>query len=266
MIRRLWLAPLLLVASLQPARADTIPVGFAPPTDRTFAYRIDQHRPVEGKDSLFTTTRDLRFDRAGDGYILHVTLRTLDSDAAPSGAEPFRAALSPLVGIDHRFRLDASGHIVALDNIDAIWSAVEAGLQKMVASFAPDTPRHRAASNILTLFAGLLPEGRLALLAGEVQPLFLFAGSSVEDGAGRGVRTAAGSPLGHSVPVEGTLVVESRAGPLLTLAEKLNGQGVQVGMQYRLSTTSGLIEEQRRTLAVGTGTLTETRTLTPLKK
>lgn len=247
-------------------QAETIAVGFAPPTDRALAYRIEQHRPVEGRVSLFSALRELRFERAGDGYILHATLRSLDSDAPASGAEAYQAALSPLIGVEHRFRVNAHGKIVALDNMDAVWTSVEAGLDKMIAGFAPDTSRYRAARNVLTLFNGLSPEGRLALLAGELQPLFLFSGGDVEDGAGRGVRTVAGSPLGRSVPVEGVLTLTGQAGNILNLNEKLNGEGVQVTMHYRLSRVSGLVEEQERSLALGSNALTEKRVLAPIEK
>lgn len=249
-------------AFVQPALAKSVSVGFAPPVDHDFLYRIDQHRPVEGRDCLFSATRALRFERAGDVYILHMTLRALDSDAPASGAEPYRAALTPLLGIEHRFRIDTSGRIVALDNIDAVWTQVQAALQKMIDTMGADSPRGRAANNVLTLFSGLPPEGRLALLAGEVQPLFLFAGSRVEDGPGRGVRTTAGSPLGRPVPVEGVVTLAKEEGDQLAVEEKLSGADVAVDIRYRLSAATGLVMEQRRSLAMGDRHLAETRTLT----
>lgn len=262
---KLWLAVLLL-AGASPLAAAPLEIGFAPPLDRTLLYRIEQHRPVEARDSLFRAERELRFERAGDGYILHATLRSLDSDAPASGAEPYRAALSPLIGVPCDFRLDAQGHIIALDNMDAVWKAVESGLQAMIARFPPDSPRHRTAQNVLTLFAGLTPEGRLALLAGEIQPLLLFADSVMDDAAPRDVQTLAGSPLGRGVPVKGTLAVRAQAGILLTLDEDLRGEGVHVMMRYGLSRVTGLVETQARTLQVGTDILTETRTLVPVDK
>lgn len=59
------------------AQAEAIAIPFAPPVDRNLTYRIEQHRPVEGKVSRFTATRDLRFDKVADGYILHATLRKI---------------------------------------------------------------------------------------------------------------------------------------------------------------------------------------------
>ncbi len=260
-MRRLFAAALILLS--QPAAAQGIAIPFAPPTDSALIYRIEQHRPVEGTTRRFSATRDLRFERTGEGYILQTTLRDIDSDAPAAGAEPYRAALTPLVGVVLRFRLDGQGRIVGLDNIDSAWSAVQAGIDAMLAKFAPDTPRHKAAANVKALFASLSPEGRLALLAGEVQPLFLFAGSNVEGGEGRGLRTVAGSPLGRPVPVEGTLRIVGQPADALDLEEKLAGEGVQVGIHYRLSRTSGLVETQQRSLAVGSLALTESRTLRP---
>ncbi|MDO7834295.1 hypothetical protein Q4610_04480 [Sphingobium sp. HBC34] len=253
---------LLLLALAQPALAERISIPFAPPINRDFVYRIEQYRPVAGKVSLFSATRALRFERTGDGYILVATLRAIDSDAPAAGVEPYRAALGPLVGIEMRFRLDGRGRIVALDDLDAVWVRVRAGVDAMLASFAPDSDRYRAAQKVQTLFAGLSPNGRLALLAGELQPLFLFAGSQVEDGAGRGLRTMAGSPLGRPMPVEGALTVAGKGADALDMEEKLAGEGVQVAIRYHLSRATGLVESQQRSLAVGAQALTEKRSLT----
>jgi hypothetical protein len=255
----LWLA--LLVPGM--AHAEAIAIPFAPPVDQRLTYQIDQHRPDEGKVSRFSATRDLRFEKVADGYILHATLRAIDSDAPPSGAEPYAAALTPLIGVEHHFRVDAAGQIVALDNMDAVWSAVQAGLAKMLTAFAPDTPRHKAVLSVQALLSGLSPDGRLALLAGELRPIFLFAGGAVEDGAGRGVRTVAGAPLGRPVPVEGVLRVTAQSDMALDLDEQLAGQGIVVGITYHLSRRSGLIEKQQRTLALGSRAVTEKRELTP---
>ena len=255
----LWLA--LLAPGI--AQAEAIAIPFAPPVDQRLTYQIEQHRPVEGKVSRFSATRDLRFERAGDGYILHATLRAIDSDAPASGAEPYAAALTPLIGVEHHFHVDAAGQIIALDNMDAVWSAVQAGLAKMLAAFAPDTPRHRSLLSVQALLSGLSLDGRLALLAGELRPLFLFAGGKVEDGAGRGVRTVAGAPLGRPVPVEGVLRVTAQSDKALDLDEQLAGQGIAVGITYRLSRRTGLIEKQQRNLALGTRAVSEKRELTP---
>lgn len=254
-----------LLAIAQPALAESIAIPFAPPTDRPLVYRIEQQRPVAGKASRFSATRDLRFEKVAEGYRLVATLRAIDSDAPAAGAEPYRAALGPLLGIAMRFRLDGHGRIVALEDMDAVWTRVQAGVDAMLASFAADSDRHRAAQKVQALFASLSPEGRLALLAGEFQPLFLFAGSQVDDGAGRGLRTMAGSPLGRPVPVEGTLTVAGTGADALDMEEKLAGEGVQVAIRYHLSRTTGLVESQQRSLAVRSEALTETRSLTPAR-
>ncbi len=256
------IVPLLLALVAQPAAAEKIAIPFAPPLGRELVYQIDQHRPVAGRDSRFSARRALRFERAADGYSLQAVLRSVDSDASGAAAESFRAALTPLVGVEMRFRLDDDGKIVGLDDIDRVWASIEQGLDRMMAEPATDPPRHRAASAVKALFAGLSAEGRLALLAGEYQPLLLFAGDVVEDDAGgRGVRTVAGSPLGRPVPVEGLLRMRERAGDRLSLQEQLAGKGVQVTMRYTLSAHTGLVEDQTRTLTMGGRTLVETRTL-----
>ncbi|WP_336972687.1 hypothetical protein [Sphingobium aromaticiconvertens] len=252
----------LLLPSL--AQAEEIRIGFAPPVDRDLAYHIEQQRPVAGQMARFTADRTLRFAKDGQGeggYTLNITLRAIDTDAAGDGGEPYRAAFSPLVGVGLHFRLDAMGRIIALDNMTDVWAKVEARLRAMTASNAEGSARHRAATNVLTLFGAQSDEGRLALLAGEIQPLLLFASSALNDQRPRTLRTTAGSPLGRPVPVEGTVALVERKGAVLELTEKLAGQGALVEVHYRLSQSSGLVEEQHRTLVMGTRSLTETRTV-----
>ncbi|HUD92098.1 hypothetical protein [Sphingobium sp.] len=260
---KMWkLVSMLLLMGAQPAAAELVPIAFSPPVGRDLVYLIDQSRVIDGQKSRFTATRSLRFEHVGDAWLLHATLRAIDSDAPAAATQSWRAALTPLVGVEMGFRIDANGKIVGLDDMDKVWTSVEQGLAKMMAGFAPDSSRYRAASSVQTLFAGLPPDGRLALLAGEYQPLFLFAGGEVEDdAAGRGVRTVAGSPLGRPVKVEGLLRLESREGDRLRLEENLAGEGVQVAVRYGLSTQTGLVEQQTRDLTLGAKTLTETRDL-----
>ncbi|MFD2429006.1 hypothetical protein ACFSUK_14325 [Sphingobium scionense] len=53
------------LAFASPALAAPVAIGFAPPTGQDLLYRIEQHRPVDGRDSLFSAERTLRFEKAG---------------------------------------------------------------------------------------------------------------------------------------------------------------------------------------------------------
>lgn len=246
------------------AKAEPVHIGFAPPIDRDIAYHIEQERPVAGQVARFTSDRTLRFGRGGQGaggYTLRVTLRTINTDAPGDSGEPYRAALSPLMGMELLFHLDDAGHVIALDNMTSVWAGIEAKLRGMMASSAEGSARHRAASNVLTLFEAQSNDGRLALLAGEVQPLLLFASSTFDDEQPRTLHTTAGSPLARPVPVEGTVGMVGRDRGILNLTEKLGGEGVVVNVRYHLSQLMGLVVQQERTLVMGVRSLTETRIL-----
>lgn len=260
---RTLLPAMLLCAAAVPVRAETITIGFAPPVGLDLLYHIEQVRPIAGEDRRFVSDRRLRFERAGDGYILHMTLTRIDSDAPSDMAAAYMAALSPLLEVTHDFRLDSAGRIAALDNLDAVWSAARAGLDRMAAREKPDSARARAVRNVLALFDALSPDARIDLLAGEVRPMLLFASAVVEDGAGRGVSTVAGAPLGRPVPVRGSVAVTGREGDALDISENLAGEGVNVAMRYRVSAHTGLIERQDRTLKLGAVELRERRTIAP---
>ncbi|MET0361082.1 MAG: hypothetical protein ABW048_04930 [Sphingobium sp.] len=257
------LALFLTVSMTQPAVAETVTVGFSPPVGQAMIYRIEQVRPMDGQECRFIAERELRFERDGDGYILHATLRRIIADAPAVASDPFSVALTPLLDVEQNFRVDAGGRIVALDDADGVWRAVEAGFAKMAVGFDPDTSKHRAAARVLALFQALSDEGRLALLAGELKPLLLFARAPLADGPGRGVETVAGTPFARPVPVNGSVVIAARMGDRLTVDEKLAGAGVTVDIRYQLSATTGLIGNQRRHLVMGAQWLTETRTLLP---
>lgn len=258
-------ALLALAALAVPAAAlgETVAIPFAPPLGRALHYRIDQQRGLADQTVRFVTDRDVRFEKEGDVLLLVATLRRLDTDAPSAQAAPYRAALQPLTGVEMRFVLDPGGRIASLRDSDAVWAKVTGGLAAMLRTLPKRSEDRAAALRVKALFDSLGTEGRIALLAGEYQPLFLFAGFGVEGGAGRGVRTVAGSPLVRPVPVEGTLRLVGRTTGALDLEEKLAGQGVELGVHYSLSTATGLVERQDRTLAAGGRTLTENRTLTP---
>lgn len=260
---RALLPAMLLCAATVPARAETISIGFAPPVDRDLLYHIEQVRPIAGQERRFVSERRLRFERAGEGYILHMTLTRIDSDAPPDMATAYMAALSPLLDVTHDFRVDRNGRITALDNLDAVWGKARVGLDRMAAREKPDSARGRAVRNVLALFDALSPDARIDLLAGEVRPMLLFASAVVEDGVGRGVSTVAGAPLGRPVPVKGSVAVVGRDGDALDIAENLAGEGVIVAMRYRVSARAGLIERQDRALKLGAVELRERRTMTP---
>ncbi len=263
MIRlRAGLCALALALVPAPALAEQVRIGFAPPTGRDLPYRIEQQRPVAGRTTRFSADRLLRFTAAEDGgYRLHATLTRIDTDAAGDAGEPYRVALSPLIGLALDFRVDAQGRITALDNMDAAWARVEAGLVAMRTGFEEGSARHKAVANILALFSGQSAEGRLALLSGEIQPLLLFANSLIDDEQPRALRTMAGSPLGRPVPVEGLVALAERRGDTIDLAENLAGEGVRVDIRYRLSRVGGVVAEERRTLVMGDRKLTETRSV-----
>lgn len=261
----LYLLSLAIVTTAAAAAADgqAVAIGFAPPLGAPYLYRIEQTRTVEGRESRFVSERLLRFEKAADGYTLFVTLQRVDTDAPPAAAEPFRAALLPLVGVEHRFHLDGGGEVKTLEDAATIRTRMADALRQMQAAFPKDSPRHRAATNILTLLSGLSAEGQLALLSGEVRPLFVFAHGIVLRGQGRGLKSMAGSPLGRPVPVEGRVTLTAQEGDMLSIDEQLAGEGATVRVQYQVDRANGLVVKQSRTLKLQERSQIERRTLEP---
>ena len=153
------------------AQASPKAIRFAPPLDRTLAYRVVQYVGTGKTQRRFESVRHLRFAPDGGGYRLTVTLRDVTGEGPPPAVARYRAALAPLIGVTQHMRIDRNGRIIAIDNMPDVWAAFMQGQQALLALLGQDAATRAAIDYI----GGLDERERVAVLAGDVQPLMLFA-------------------------------------------------------------------------------------------
>ncbi|RVT40200.1 hypothetical protein [Sphingobium algorifonticola] len=146
-------------------------IRFAPPVDQPLAYRVSQRIGTGKAQQHFESVRHLRFTPDRDGYRMTVVLHSMTGDAPADALARYRAALSPMVGMAQHLRIDGSGRVIAIDNLDAVWTAFMQGQRALLALSGESDARQAAFAHLERLD----PAGRLAVLAGDVQPLMLFA-------------------------------------------------------------------------------------------
>lgn len=214
-------------------------IRFAPPLDRTLAYRVVQYVGTGKTQRRFESVRHLRFARDGGGYRLTVTLRDATGDAPAAAMARYRAALTPLIGVAQHMRVDGSGRIIAIDNMQDVWAAFLQGQQALLAA----SERNAATRIAIDHIASLDATDRLAVLAGDVQPLMLFASG-----------TALPSMRKEKDSDPGTIL----------FSEEVEANGVAA--RYTVEQATGLVVSAERDVVQPSRTLHEGRILTSLNE
>ncbi len=219
------------------AQASPTAIRFAPPLDRTLAYRVVQYVGTGKTQRRFESVRHLRFAPDGGGYRLTVTLRDVTGEGPPPAMARYRAALAPLIGVTQQMRIDRNGRIIAIDNMPDVWAAFMQGQRALLAVSGGNAATRTAIDHIASLDAA----DRLAVLAGDVQPLMLFA-------SGTTLPTMRGGDEGDP----GTLLFSEQ--------DEANG----IAARYTVQHSTGLVLSAERDVRQPARTLREKRLLAPL--
>lgn len=175
---------------------------FAPPLDTPL--RVLVERSDSGPVSRhFTMERLVRFSRSGDGYVAKVLVLRAESSGAEAMSGMIDAGFSALRGTPIVFRLDASGALVSIDELAAVWERLCHGIGEVAAnrrSLAADE-RKRLASRIAAPIGALPAEQQRALLGSLVTAL--IASEPAAPGVAP-VKLPGASPFGRPATLEGT--------------------------------------------------------------
>lgn len=226
------------------------PALFTPPLDRTFVVEMEQARSVARMRGVYRSTRTVRFHRDHDGLVAVLVVGPADRAATGPGADLFQRAMSALAGQTMRFRLDARGTVVRLDELDAHWQR----LIDTVARLSPDADGERFAAPL----RGFPPAAQLRFLATMLDPI-------LPDPAGhppgeRPVKVAARAPAGTAMQLEGRERVARRGDGTVQVSVDATGDDGQATVTLAgrdvFDATTGLRlshEERRRTTLIGDG-------------
>lgn len=214
---------LAVAAALAPTAA-----GFSPPLDRPITYTLTDVREDRGRVLRFEVRHRVTFRQAENS--LTADLETLGLDqAADRAGDMFVGMMQPMIGRHLIFRLDRSGRVIDIDDLDRHWDAHVAGI---VATFAkPDPNPARAA-----VVAQIVSAKRATPRAGRIATFAEYLSRLIAE------QPAAPAPL-HAISVPGT----TRDGAAITLR----------GNEQATAADDGLIHLERR--ASGTIAGTDTR-------
>lgn len=241
-----------MIAALLPLALQVAdPTLFAPPLDRTFTVEIEQARSVAQVRGVYRSSRAVRFQRDLDGMVAVLTVGPVDQ-AAASGADSdlFERAMAALAGQTMRFRLDARGAAIGLDELDAHWRR----LVETIARVSPDGGGERYAAPL----RGFPPAARLKFLASMLDPI--LPDPAAHPPGERPVQVAARAPSGAALQLRGRERVARRGDGTMLVSVDATGDDGRAGVTLRrrdvLDPATGLRishEEHRRTALLGGG-------------
>jgi hypothetical protein len=237
---------------------------FAPPLG--VPIRVVTERTQGDGPSRFTVRieRTVRFARDGIGYRADVVLTHADSGDRLDTAAMLQAGFAGLAGRPMTFRLDAAGRIVAIDDRQAMWDRLCAGIVAAVAArHGHGTPAERAAvaEQMAAPLRALPPERQQALLGSLVSAL--VAADANEPPGTRPIRLPGTSPFGGTVELTGTRSIAAD-GPLVRVTTRAatdvpqaGGPGARIELENENDSDprTGLVTSHSDTVrtTVGTG-------------
>ncbi|MDO7843256.1 hypothetical protein [Sphingomonas immobilis] len=240
------IAALMIAAAPAVATATFHPVEGVTYIADTVVTRID-----DGVTRRFHTARHIVFRRDGDGYLVEAVLQKADQQA-PGAGQAFTKGNDALTGRTVRYRVDASGAVTAIEDIDTLIELIAEQIEKS----APDPARGAMFARPLRT-AG--PEQRRAMLASFIAPLIGAADAHRAEGR-RPVTLPPQPPMpvGSGLPGEevvtrdraGILSIETRAsGPITGPADIPGGStatgSITLTLLRRIDPATGLLVESR---------------------
>ena len=159
--RRLLLGALATLAA--PADA-----AFAPPDGVTFRYISHETRTTADAVRDFEIERRLIFHRSADGFVAEITVLPPADNRGDATRAMFNAAYAALAGIPVRFRLDRDGHLLAVENREAVWRRLVAAIGAMAPAGSSQRPLSEALSKGLASMPAERQDAFLAAALGSI--------------------------------------------------------------------------------------------------
>lgn len=149
--------PLVLLAAVAPTTSGTI----APPLDVPLHQTSEEVRSDGNLTRRFRITRRLRFTGEPGGYRVAIVTTAVDGVAPVAERRRYVAANQSLIGYPIVVHLSASGALIGVDDLDALWARWRDGL---VAA----APADRAAAQAMAARLDALPAIRRAAMFGSI--------------------------------------------------------------------------------------------------
>lgn len=262
--RRLSLAvALIFSAALLTSAADG---RFNPPRGQALRYSYFQTRDDGHIVREFIIERRVVFEQTAGGITAEVTQTRTADRAGPEVGESFQAGLAVFMWRPIKYRLDASGAIVMIDNAAALWELFCNGMEAMVQGNDARAKARRALLDQYINTMRSLPEARkLKMLGSYLSPIIATSIPPLTTGAGRDITLPFNNALGEASQLSGKervvalsagmILVETTAQGDAAATPKTPAAHFSVARRQQIDTTTGLIVElhEVRTTQIGEG-------------
>ncbi len=190
---------------------------FRPVEDRPYRYDTVETRTADGVARRFQASRTVVFHKTDTGYVVTVTLDTIDDRAGDEVGAMFRAATGALLHRPIRYRVDASGAIVDVADADTAIALIADAIERISARRVRSGDARVLASPLRTL----PPERKAAMLRSILTPV--IAGPTADRTLGqRAVTVPSRPPLAPGTALSGIETTRS-AGGIITIEVEASG-------------------------------------------
>lgn len=227
---------------------------FAPPLG--VPIRIVNDR-IEG-DWHFRMERLVRFTREGSGYRAEVWMVAANAEGSERVSAMMEAGFAGLAGHMMVFHLDSAGKMLAIDDLDALWTHFCDGIAAIVKTKRPN------AEPLVAPLRALSTAQKLGILASLVTAL--IADEADESIGTRAVRIPAKSPYGGQLALTGTRTIDrlgiTQRSTTRAAADAPGQNGpahVEMEMVRESNPATGLIATTSETVRTRIGTTTSQR-------
>lgn len=220
---------------------------FAPVEGVSYVYAIMDTREA----GRFTSERRIVFRRADTGWTAELTVISADAVGTGNAATMSRGLLSALIGQHIRYRLDAQGAVVAVEDQDALIKRVGDAIGTAPGK-SSTAARDAVADRMAKTLAALTPDAQRTLLASLLTPA--IGGALADDPIGeRPIAMPAGSAFGPGgTELIGTQVVTR--GDVRTVIDTVaegpspGGAMTRIVQHREIDTATGIVmRNERRT-------------------
>lgn len=173
-----------LAQAAAPAAAEIVTLPFSPPLDQPVVEEnVVTKELSDGRPGRFIITREYRFERDGDGYLVVMRATGIDTDVEGAAKTGFEVASRPMLNLPLRIRLDAQGRVRGVENAAAYWTAFTDGQmalrQELEGRSGLTTGERRVIAAVVDGLLAVPAADRDAQLAGDVAEMTALAGRTL---------------------------------------------------------------------------------------
>ncbi len=234
---------------------------FAPPVGKAIRQIVTEERRNGAQVERFTVERRLTFLATPSGYVLELLTENIGDPGSATGAM-FAAGMAGLRGKAIRYHMDHDGHVIGIDDEEAVWTAICDGIDAMAqGSSALQRRRDATVRQMSAVMRSLPPARRRAMFTSLVASIVAGPLADKEPGAERPVAAPGQSLSGVSASLTGRehvrlspdtpgqSIIDTEIEGDVRAPGEASGPAahVHITIQQRIDRTTGLIVDHQQT-------------------